>query len=75
MVATINIVLHVNLNVTVSSAFKWKLRVAASVSAVVVDGVFPAHPPEPTPLRSIKVTILCLIPPPLALCGTELGIH
>lgn len=64
-----------SLNVSVSGAFRRELRVALAVSAVVVDGVLLAHPPEPLPLSSIKVTELWLIPPPLALCVTELGIH
>jgi len=64
-----------NLNVTVSCAFWWKLRVAGSVSAVVVDGEFLTNPFESSPLKGIKVTKLRLIPPSLALCGTEPCIH
>ena len=55
------------LNVTVWFALRGELRVAFSVSAVVVDGVFLAHPSEPTPLGGVKVTELRLVPPPLAL--------
>jgi len=64
-----------NLNVTVSSAFWWELRVAGSVSAVVVDGEFLTHPFESSPLKGIEITKLCLIPPSFSLCGTEPRIH
>jgi len=64
-----------NLNVTVSSALRGKLRVAFSVSAVVVDGEFLTHPFESIPLCSVKVTELWLVPPSLALCVAELGVH
>jgi len=65
-----------NLNVTVSFALRRRdMRIAFSVSAVVVDGVFLAHPSEPTPLGGVKVTELRLVPPPLALRVAELGVH
>jgi len=63
------------LNVTVSSALRGKLRVAFSVSAVVVDGEFLTHPFESSPLCGVKVTELWLVPPSLALCVAELGVH
>jgi len=64
-----------NLNVAVSSAFRGELRVAFSVSAVVVDGEFLTHPFESLPLSSVKVTELWLVPPSLSLRVAELSVH
>ena len=63
------------LNVTVSPAFWWELRVPNAVRAIVVDGPFLAHPPEPLPLSGVEVAELRLVPPSLALSVTELSIH
>lgn len=63
----------VTLYVSVPLALWWHSRVSDSVSAVVVDGVFLADPPQPPPLLSIKVLELLLVPPPLTLGGTKLG--
>lgn len=62
-------------DVTVALAFRsgsWK---PDPISAVVVNGVLLANPPESPVLSSIKILELPLIPPTLALCLTELGIH
>lgn len=65
----------INLYVSVSLALGWEGGVSDSVSAVVVDGEFLADPLEPPPLISIKVLELLLVPPSLALRGTEFGLH
>ncbi|MFS7944054.1 hypothetical protein Hanom_Chr06g00507491 [Helianthus anomalus] len=62
-------------NITVSLAFRRHDRKALPVGTVVVNGVLLADPLKTTPLVSIKILKLLLVPPPFALCCTKLCVY
>lgn len=68
-------VTRLHLDVTVTLALRRHLRVSNTISAVVVDGVFLADPAEPPVLKAVQILELLLVPPPLALGCTKLGLH